>query len=505
VQEITRLVRDRAARADTVAVLDDGGEHRMREVLAEADAIADLLEAHCAVGPTVLLEVENTCRTVAAALAVGRLGGTLALVGHHAVASDLAAAMEDLRPDAVVLSPASAQRWEPTSLVPGARVVGSGLDGWHVVQAVTERPGRFGAGAVIGLTSGSTGRPKSVVQSEAALNYATACTIDAVGLRADEPVAAIVPLSSTAAFCFGVYLALALGGPLVLCGDWDPPKVLHRLRETGARWVMCVPTMALRLASLAGDDRPLSRMRALTVGGGPMDVASLTRAERALGVPMLRVFGMSECLGTTTPRLTDPPETRLGKDGRPFPGTLVRAVSAAGQELPAGEVGLAQLRGPSLFLGYARGGAVAPPPLTADGFLATGDLVRIGDDGLMEAMGRENDVIIRGGLNIGVVEIETAILKDERVAQVCVVPVADEVLGERIAALVVPAAGHDLDNAAVTAQLAALGLAKTRWPEFVFTVEEIPQTAVGKLARLEARRLAERLHAAGGTSPQVSA
>ncbi len=493
-REVTRQVKERADAADHLAVLDDEGEHSAREVLAAADAVADVIAAHCAAGPTVLLEAENTWRTVAVALAVGRLGGSLALVGRHASESEISAAMEDLRPDAVVLSAANHELWG----LPG-RVAGEVLDGRRVIGTGTERPGRFGDSAVIGLTSGSTGRPKSVVQSEAALRYATTCTIDAVGLRAGDPVAAIVPLSSTAAFCFGVYLSLSLGGPLALCGDWDAAKVLRRLTETGARWLMCVPTMALRLASLAGDDRPLARMRALTVGGGPMSADSLGRAEGALGTRFLRVFGMSECLGTTTPSLADPPEVRLGRDGRPFPGTQIRAVSAEGVALPPGLIGEAQVRGPSLFRGYARGGAVAAPPLTADGFFATGDLIRIGEDGLLEVLGRDKDVIIRGGLNIGVAEIETAILQDARVGQVCVVPVSDEVFGERIAALVVPEQGYELDLPAVTEWLATLGLPKTRWPEFVFIVEVIPETAVGKLDRRAARAVAERMHAAART------
>src|SRR5213079_1496355 len=103
----------------------------------------------------------------------------------------------------------------------------------------------------IGLTSGSTGRAKGVVQSEAALRYACACTIEINGLAPGDAVAAIVPLSSTAAFCFGVHCSLMLGGPLVLTAKWDPVAVVTRLAATEARWTMCVPTMALQLAAAA--------------------------------------------------------------------------------------------------------------------------------------------------------------------------------------------------------------------------------------------------------------
>src|SRR5262249_33854349 len=156
--------------------------------------------------------------------------------------------------------------------------------------------------------------------------------------------------------------------------------VLRRLSETGARWLMCVPTMALRLASLAGDDRPLARMRAMTVGGGPMNAESLGRAEQALGTTILRAFGMSECLGTTTPRPTAPPGPGRGGGGPPSPGARGGGVAAAGDPPPPGKSGQAQLCGPSLSRGSARDGAVSAPPLTGDGFFATGDLIRVGDD-----------------------------------------------------------------------------------------------------------------------------
>src|SRR6185369_17291422 len=94
-----------------------------------------------------------------------------------------------------------------------------------------------------------------------------------------------------------------------------------------------------------------------------------------------------------------------------------------------------------LFLGYARGGKLDPPDLTADGFLPTGDLLIAGEDGTVTIMGREKDVIIRGGRNLDITEIERAIASHPRVAQVCVAPVPDEVLGERAAALIVAADG----------------------------------------------------------------
>jgi non-ribosomal peptide synthetase component E (peptide arylation enzyme) len=287
---------------------------------------------------------------------------------------------------------------------------------------------------------------------------------------------------------------------------WDPAATLARMIERDVRWTMCVPTMALQLAAAVPEPGMLRRMRAITVGGGPMDQAALARAEAALGTRILRVFGMSECLGHTTPSLDDDVEVRLGRDGRPFPGTQVRAVDSDGHVLPAGRSGRAQVRGPSLLLGYARNGAVEAPSLTPDGFFPTGDLVVVNDDETISILGREKDVIIRGGRNIDITEVELAVASHPRVGQVCVVPVPDDLLGERVAALVV-SAGARIELAELTRHLAERGLAKTKWPEFVFEVADIPQTRVGKVARADARELAtslrDELNRLAGPAPRA--
>jgi non-ribosomal peptide synthetase component E (peptide arylation enzyme) len=255
---------------------------------------------------------------------------------------------------------------------------------------------------------------------------------------------------------------------------------------------MLVPTMALQLAVRPSAPGRLAGLTAMTVGGGPMDAGALGRAERLLGTRFLRVFGMSECLGHTTTRPDEDEATRLACDGRPFPGTEVRAVADDGRALGVGEVGAAQVRGPSLFVGYARHGRPEPPALTPDGFLPTGDLVRLNDDGTITVLGREKQIIIRGGRNIDINEVESALARIPEIAQVCVVPVPDELLGERVAALVVTT-GAELTLDEVTARLEADGFPKAKWPEFLLVVADLPQNRVGKLSRPDAVALASRL------------
>ncbi|WP_406439490.1 acyl--CoA ligase [Streptomyces sp. NBC_01613] len=490
-REVVREFQRRAGQADFVAVVDDAGSHTARDLLAEADRLAEAMFPDGG-GGTVMLQADNSWRTVAGSLAVGLRGGVLAVVNRHTTRAEFAAAFEDIRPDVVVAEPSARDEWAVPELLPGR--TDTVLDGW-ICRAAPERRDvqRWSGGVLIGLTSGSTGRPKGVVQSEEALRYAGQSTIDVNGLNRGDAVAAIVPLSSTAAYCFGVYLSLLLGGPLVLTAKWDRAVALRRMAETEARWTMCVPTMALQMGAEAAGSGILAGVRAITVGGGPMDRGALARAEQSLGTRILRVFGMSECLGHTSPRPDEPEEIRLGRDGRPFPGTELRALTPDGSEAGPGVTGPAQVRGPSLFVGYARAGAVEPPQLTADGYFATGDLLMTHQDGTVSIMGREKDIIIRGGRNIDITEIERAVASYPRVARACVAAAPDEVLGERVALLVVTEDGGGIDLTEVTGHLESVGLSKSKWPEFVYAVEELPQTKVGKLDRSGARALVHRL------------
>jgi acyl-CoA synthetase (AMP-forming)/AMP-acid ligase II len=488
-----------ALRPDHVAVVDADGSHTAAQIWSAAIALSDAIAAVAEGQPTVLVQADNNWRTLVTALAIGRLDGFVAVMSGHATEHELDLAIEDIGPDVVVASAECADAWSVADKGFSSRT--AALDGWyvHAVPGPTRGTSRWNGGTAVAMTSGSTGRPKCVVQSEDAIRFAGQATIDAVGLREGDTVGAFVPLSSVAAFCFGLYLPAMLGGTMVCLPRWRPTDALDLIRDQQVRWTMLVPTMALQFAMVEGAEGGLSSMVAMTVGGGPMDAGALQRAEEYLGTTFLRVFGMSECLGHTTPLPSDPPEVRLARDGRPFPGIDVRVVDESGAPLPVGEVGKAQVRGPSLFTGYARNGAPEPPALTDAGYFATGDLARLNDDGTINIMGREKQIIIRGGRNIDINEVEAAVASVPDVVQVCVVPVPDPLLGERAAALVV-SKGSAVDLDAVKRHLADTGVPKHQWPELVFAVADLPQNRVGKLARDAAKQLAADLAQAHSVS-----
>ncbi|WP_089246159.1 class I adenylate-forming enzyme family protein [Rhodococcoides kyotonense] len=477
---------------DAVAVVDESGRHTIGSIVAAALSLADTIAELDSGAPTALVQADNTWTTVAAALAIGLRGGVVAVFSPHATESEFQLALEDIAPDLVIGDPKSLSHWGVSN---ENFPVSNTAFGAHLVQSTGRKfssVDRWNGGAAIAMTSGSTGRPKCVVQSEEAIRYACTSTIEAVGLRPGEAIGAFVPLSSVAAFCFGMYLPALLGGRMVSIGRWSPVGALHAVRDHQVAWTMLVPTMALQLSVADESKDALTPMRAMTVGGGPMNERALGEAEQWLNTTFLRVFGMSECLGHTTPALDDPPSIRLGRDGRPFPGTVVRAVDPSGIPLSPGEIGEAQVKGPSLYVGYARNGTPVPPELTDDGFLPTGDLVEVFDDGSIRVMGRQKQIIIRGGRNIDINEMESALAALDSVVQVCVVPVPDDLLGERAAALIVTG-GEPMSLDDVTSRLADTDFPKFKWPEYVFTVDDLPQNRVGKLSRPDAIEMARKL------------
>ncbi|WP_277814666.1 AMP-binding protein [Streptomyces turgidiscabies] len=189
-RQTVREFYDRAQRADFTAVVDDEGRHGARDLLQRAADLAETITPDWTPGGTVLLQADNSWRTVAATLAVGLTGGVLALVNRHTTPAEFEAAMEDIRPDVVIAEPSAMSEWDVGRAMPEARTT-EGLDGWTVRAGHGPHDvARWSGGALIGLTSGSTGRPKGVVQSEEALRYACSRTIDVNGLRDGDAVAA---------------------------------------------------------------------------------------------------------------------------------------------------------------------------------------------------------------------------------------------------------------------------------------------------------------------------
>ena len=219
--------------SDWCAVVDDDGAWLARDLIAQAQQLAAQLTAAGPTRPTVLVQSENSRRLVAAALAVGMLGGTLALASAAASADDIAATAGAVQPDSIIGEQGQLDRWQ----IGSGALLGTALSGWPVLAGGREphAPGRWQHGVIIGMTSGSTGHSKGVVHSEQSMRYAVSQNIEAVGLVSGEAIGVIVPVSATPAFAFGIYLSLQLRSTALLSARWSPAAALRQARRASGK------------------------------------------------------------------------------------------------------------------------------------------------------------------------------------------------------------------------------------------------------------------------------
>jgi cyclohexanecarboxylate-CoA ligase len=226
-------------------------------------------------------------------------------------------------------------------------------------------------------------------------------------------------------------------------------------------------------------------LRVFVSAGAPIPRALVTKARAALGAAIISAWGMSENGAVTTTRLDDPEEKATTTDGCSLPGMEIRVIDPNGQLVPTGTQGSLQARGCSNFVGYLK-----RPELDntdAEGWFDTGDLARMDDDGYIRIAGRSKDIIIRGGENIPVVEVENLLFRHPAVAEVVVVGYPDARLGERACAFVRPREGAQFTFHDMTTYLADQKMARQYIPERLEVVAELPRTPSGKVQKFRLR------------------
>jgi cyclohexanecarboxylate-CoA ligase len=222
--------------------------------------------------------------------------------------------------------------------------------------------------------------------------------------------------------------------------------------------------------------------------GAPIPRALVTKARATLGSAIVSAWGMSENGAVTTTRPEDPEETTTTTDGVALPGMEVRVIDADGALVAPGEEGQLQVRGCSNFVGYLRRPELDPKD--ADGWFDTGDLARMDAAGYIRIAGRSKDIIIRGGENIPVVEVEGLLFRHPAVAAVAIVGTPDARLGERACAFIVLREGQSLTFEQMTAYLAEQKMARQYIPERLEIVTDLPRTPSGKVQKFKLRETA---------------
>jgi len=355
----------------------------------------------------------------------------------------------------------------------------------------TSRPGPNDVVEIL-YTSGTTGEPKGVMHTSNTL-YANVMPYCArFGLNETDTILMASPLAHQTGFLYGNMAHIHLGGKVVLLDIWNPRKAVDLIAADGVTFTMAATPFLSDLTDEAAR-RPadLKTLRTFLSAGAPIPRALVRRAAEHLGANIISAWGMTENGAVTTTRIGDPPDKTFETDGCPLEGMQIRAVDENDRVLPPEAEGRLQANGASNFVGYLK----HPEWFATDaqGWFDTGDLARIDRDGYVRITGRTKDVIIRGGENVPVVEVEGLIYQHPAIQEVAVVAMPDPRLGERACAFAVLRQGASLTFPELVAFLGERHLARNYLPERLEVVDALPKTPSGKIQKVVLRGLAKSL------------
>jgi long-chain acyl-CoA synthetase len=343
--------------------------------------------------------------------------------------------------------------------------------------------------AVVFYTSGTTGTPKGAMLTHLNLVMnATVNAFDSNWLSPDDVVMGSLPLFHTFGQSAMLNAAFRVGATVVLQPRFDAPAAIELMAREGATRFRGVPTMFIQLLRAAPGAAELPRLTSCTSGGAALPVAVLEEFERVFSTVIYEGYGLSETSPTATVNQPDF-GTRPGTIGHPIWGVEAEIADAdvTGQIklLPAGEVGEVVVRGHNVFAGYLNRPEATAEVMT-DGWFRTGDLGTKDSDGFLAIVDRRKDLIIRGGFNVYPREIEEVLARHPDIAQVAVIGLPDAERGEEVCAVVVPAAGREIDTDALLAW-GKERLAGHKYPRIVHVLPELPMGPSAKVLKRELR------------------
>ncbi|WP_260606790.1 class I adenylate-forming enzyme family protein [Streptomyces sp. WAC08241] len=496
------------------AVVDERGTLSYGELYAEVLRVAALF-AEAGLGPrdVIALRLPNGRLAAAAELAVYALGAvalpyplgggtrdTLSLLARSRAGGAVLSEPEDLEA-------ASELPWLRAVFTtgPGAAPGARRLD--RTPPGGPFRPDAPPAGATaparILVSSGSETEPKMIAYSHQAMAGGRAAyvraltgTPTALGTPADSgtPTASgpppapprllvLVPLASSYG-SLGVPVGLAaLGGTLITRRRFDAADALRAVAEHRPTHLFGVPTMLRRMADLPrrpGEDT--SSLRAVVSSGAALPASTAAACRERFGVPVVAVYGSSDGVNCHT---AAPGAPAGDTAGTPDPAVAVlRIVRPDGSPAATGEAGEIQARGPMTPLCHVGAPELDARYRTADGWVRTGDLGALDEEGRLRVLGRLKNVVIRGGHTISPAEVERELGTHPGIAEAVCVPVPDEEFGERLCACVRPVPGTPAPALeAVTAHLAARGLERRKFPEYLLVLDRMPLRPTGKVCR----------------------
>jgi long-chain acyl-CoA synthetase len=337
--------------------------------------------------------------------------------------------------------------------------------------------------AVILYTSGTTGTPKGAELTHSNLLRNADVILGLGGITEDDVLLGALPLFHSFGQTCGLNGAMKAGATLSMIPRFDPSKALEIIQRDKVTVFQGVPTMYTGMLNAGDRDAyDVSGLRLCISGGAAMPVEVMRGFEEAFGCKVLEGYGLSETSPIASFNHPDR-ERKPGTIGTPVEGVEMKVVDDDGNEVPAGEVGEIVIRGHNVMKGYWRR-PDATEEAIRDGWLHTGDMGKVDEDGYFAIVDRKKEMIIRGGYNVYPREIEEVLYEHPAVKEAAVIGIPDDTMGEEVGAAIVLKEGEDSD-AAVIRDYVKGEVAGYKYPRRVWFVDELPKTATGKILKRE--------------------
>ena len=488
------LVAPLETRTDAVLIRPDNSEVSGQELFLLSGQIANVLrDAGVEPGHRVAMQCEKSVEALALYLACLRLGALFLPLNTAYMPAEIDYFIGDAEPTVVVSSMQAEDQIAPICAQHKATLftLGENSDGTLIDAAKTASPicpvaerGPDDLAAIL-YTSGTTGRSKGAMLSNKNLLSNAESLSEAWRFTSKDRLLHALPIFHAHGLFVAVNVSLNVGASMIFLPKFDIDIVMDKIGD--ATTMMGVPTFYTRmLADARCTPENLGHMRLFVSGSAPLLAETHREFEDKTGQRILERYGMTE----TTMSSSNPydGERRAGTVGFPLPNIELRVVDPeTGDNLPNGNIGNLEVRGPNVFQGYWRMPEKTAEEFREDGFFITGDIAKIDQDGYITIIGRSKDLVISGGYNVYPKEVESEIDDLDGVNESAVIGVPHPDFGEAVVAVIVPQPGGKLTADQIISALQQR-LAKFKCPKRVFFVDALPRNTMGKVQKNEMRK-----------------
>jgi malonyl-CoA/methylmalonyl-CoA synthetase len=473
-----RLFASLAARDGRFLILDDGAEisgTAFHDMLARAAGV--LRDAGVQKGDRVSVQIAKSPESLAIYGAAVAIGAVFLPLNTAYTPAEVGYFLGNANPRLFLCDAGRAEAMAPVAAQHGARLMTTAEFGKVMAgQSTVLRVESCGADdlAAILYTSGTTGRSKGAMLTQGNLLSNALVLADLWRFTSDDVLLHALPIFHTHGLFVASNVVLATGGAMIFLPGFDAAQVVRLLGQ--ATTLMGVPTFYTRLLAEAGFTRDLvAHMRLFISGSAPLLAETHTSFEARTGHRILERYGMTETnMNTSNPYEG---ERRAGTVGFPLPGVELRIMGPEGS-VPAGEVGVIEVRGPNVFAGYWQMPEKTAEELRPDGWFITGDLGQVSADGYVSIVGRAKDLIITGGYNVYPKEVELLLDAVPGVTESAVIGLPHPDFGEAVFAVLVGTAAPEVALAAVAGDLA-----RFKQPKAAVVVADLPRNTMGKVQK----------------------